>query len=83
MAVKTKLSMVIMSHLSDMQEEFIYSKKETNRINFIKWLLLRYSGHIARPNPNPSIPTEVITLSTDIDADADWNEFIASPYYKP
>jgi hypothetical protein len=37
-----KLSMVIMSHLSDMQEEFIHSKKETNKINFIKWLIINH-----------------------------------------
>ncbi len=36
----TKLSLVIMSHLSDMQAEFIHSKKETNKINFIKWLII-------------------------------------------
>ena len=76
-----KLSMVIMSHLSDMQEEFIHSKKETNKINFIKWLILKYSPKINLTNVAPT--EEVITLSSDIDADKDWAEFTASRFYKP
>lgn len=34
-----KLSIVLMSHLSDLQAEFI-SKNENNKINFVKWLIL-------------------------------------------
>ena len=64
--MQVKLSMVIMSHLSDMQEEFIHSKKETNKINFIKWLIINNKD-----------------LTAEIDADALWTEFTATPYYKP
>lgn len=42
--MEVKVSMVIMSHLSDVQEGMFDHKEMRKRINFIKFLLLKYSN---------------------------------------
>lgn len=56
--METKVSMIIMSHLSDIQEGD-YSMGENNveylrneRINFIKWLVLKYPDTRVEIDPN-------------------------------
>lgn len=45
--MKTKVRLIIMSHLSDIQEGQV--KNHSDRINFVKWLLLSY------PNTNVEV----------------------------
>jgi hypothetical protein len=59
--MKTKLRTVIMSHLSDAQEEINmgYAKNGTiHNINFVKYLLLTH-----------------VDLNTEIDADYEYSQF--------
>ena len=64
--MKTKASMVVMSHLSDLQETLSMNTTDVvimNRdINFVKWLILKYKGN----------------LNKEIDVDTLWKEFVDS-----
>jgi len=53
-APDTKVSMVIMSHLSDVQESMVFADKDMDntRINFIKWLILKYKNVDTLINPD-------------------------------
>jgi len=63
---KVKASLVVMSHLSDVQEVLFMNTADTivmNRdINFVKWLILKLKGKLDR----------------EIDADKMWKEFVDS-----
>jgi hypothetical protein len=49
--MKTKVRMVIMSHLSDVQENWRDTSNNT-RLNFAKWLLLRYPDTSVEIDPD-------------------------------
>jgi hypothetical protein len=40
--MKTKLSIVISSHLSDIQTGQLKANEVNNRLNFIKWLMIKH-----------------------------------------
>ena len=64
-----KLSLIVMSHLSDVQEEISMGIAEqaptNNRINFVKWLINKFDGN----------------LNQDVDADVLWEEFKTTRFY--
>jgi hypothetical protein len=64
----TKASIIVMSHLSDSQEELNMGLKHSvnSHINFAKYVILQTKGD----------------LNTEIDADALWEAFMLTPYYK-
>jgi hypothetical protein len=67
--IKAKASMVVMSHLSDVQEmmEMGLSKKDANnRINFAKYIISKTNGD----------------LNQEIDVDALWAEFRETRFYR-
>ncbi len=68
---KLSCKMVIISHLSDLQEIItggdIQPKECQNRINFTKHLVLKYSKDI----------------NQDIDPVIDWKEFMLTRFYQP
>ena len=50
--MKVKLSMIILSHLSDIQEDLTrYPNNSNTRINFIKYLTLRYTNTDTEVDP--------------------------------
>ena len=63
-----KAQMVVMSHLSDAQEELNMGLKVSvdSHINFAKYVILQTNGD----------------LNTMIDADMLWNLFMKTKYYK-
>jgi hypothetical protein len=66
-SLELKIVMVIMSHLSDIQDGFnsMDSNELNNRINFIKSLLLKYHD-----------------TNTEINPDIEWEEFTKTRFYK-
>ena len=48
--MKAKLSLIIHSHLSDIQTGFLVSNDVNNKINFVKWLILKHSDLNAEIN---------------------------------
>jgi len=42
--MKTKLSIVISSHLSDVQTGQLKANDVNNRLNFIKWLMVKHKN---------------------------------------
>lgn len=66
--MKVKVSRVIMSNLSDAQENLFLSNKDryiNNPINFAKFLILKYSN-----------------TNTEVNPDAEFSEFAKSRFYK-
>jgi len=65
--LESKVKMVIMSHLSDIQEGFnsMDSNDLNNRINFVKSLLLKYDD-----------------TNTEINPDVEWEEFTKTRFYR-
>ena len=63
-----KAEMVVMSHLSDAQEEINMGLKLSvnSHINFAKYVILHCKGD----------------LTQEIDADGLWEKFMETPYYK-
>lgn len=48
--MKVKVSMIILSHLSDIQED-LTSQRTHTRINFVKYLTLRYTNTDTEVDP--------------------------------
>lgn len=65
--LETKVKMVIMSHLSDIQDGFnsMDSNDLNNRINFIKSLILKYDD-----------------TNTVINPEVEWEEFTKTRFYR-
>jgi len=65
--LKLKVNMVMMSHLSDLQDgyEFMDSIDFNNKINFIKHLIIKYPD-----------------TDTSINADLEWEEFKKTRFYR-
>lgn len=65
--LELKVRMVMMSHLSDIQEGFnsMDSNEFNNRVNFIKWLMNKYED-----------------LNTLIDPEVDWDEFSKTRFFR-
>ena len=65
--LEAKVKMVIMSHLSDIQDGFNYmdSNDLNNRINFIKSLILKYDD-----------------TNTVINPEVEWEEFTKTRFYR-
>jgi|LakMenEpi03Aug12_release.lakeMendotaPanAssembly.Ray.scaffolds.fasta_scaffold152184_3 hypothetical protein len=52
MKVKVKVSMIILSHLSDIQEDLVrYPNNSNTRINFVKYLTLKYTNTDTEVDP--------------------------------
>jgi hypothetical protein len=64
--MKTKASIVVMSHLSDVQEHRFVDSQVNNHINFAKYIILQCDGN----------------LNQEIDTDVLWNEFTESRFYQ-
>jgi hypothetical protein len=66
--MEVKAEIVVMSHLSDAQEELGMGLKNTvqSHINFAKYVILKCKGD----------------LTKDIDPDTLWEAFIQTPQYK-
>lgn len=63
--MEVKLSIVIASHISDIQTGVLTANDVNNRLNFIKWLII---GHT--------------DLNAEINADAEWEAFTKTRFYK-
>lgn len=57
--MKTKASIVVMSHLSDIQEQVVGREEINSHINFAKFIILKTNGD----------------LTKEIDPDVLWEEF--------
>jgi len=66
--METKASFIVMSHLSDAQEnsEMGFKLSVHNHINFSKYIIQECKGD----------------LNKLIDADLMWRKFVKTPYYK-
>jgi hypothetical protein len=68
--MKVKASIVVMSHLSDVQEaidmKLSLPLAMNSNLNFAKYVILQTKGD----------------LNQEIDADALWKAFMLTPYYK-
>lgn len=65
--LELKVKMVMMSHLSDIQEGFnsMDYNEFNNRVNFVKWLMNKYED-----------------LNTLIDPEVDWDEFSKTRFFR-
>lgn len=65
--LKIKVRIIMMSHLSDIQEGFgsMDSNEFNNRVNFVKWLMNKYDD-----------------LNTEINADIEWEEFSKTRFFR-
>jgi len=64
--MENKASLIVMSHLSDVQSGMLDKKETNNRINFVKWIMIQTNND----------------LNKDIDVDKIWEEFTATRFYK-
>ena len=65
--LELKVRMVMMSHLSDIQEGFnsMDYNEFNNRVNFVKWLMNKHED-----------------LNTLIDPEVDWDEFSKTRFFR-
>lgn len=63
-----KLSLLIASHLSDVQMGMLEDKDVHNKLNFVKWLI--------------AWPCKGQNLNAEIDADKHWEDFTKTRFYK-
>lgn len=69
--MNTKASLVVMSHLSDVQETIgrfseLENKMKNNRINFVKFIILECNGN----------------LNQEINPEEYWEKFTQTRFYK-